>query len=1366
MGISGTILSISLYGDGVPAKTVDLSTATGFGVNIGNSDLTTDDNLRTLTLQDDFQIVGDGASPEVYIETGSLGGGRVIVNTNKSSIYHGGLGGTNEVFTNANGIQLFTPLAASRSITMRADSIIEQGTVNGELYKFYPDPTYIYPSDYLYINGESSTGDLEITWGDETGTGKGSITATSTGDVTIGTNSTAEGTVSVNTSTNGAPALTLLVTPVGEGFNALALQQDNIYLDTETGDPFKVNAPIEFSNIITPPDITVSQNDYNPTDLDDAHALLLTSTANVNITGLVSTGFSLGRQILISNRGTFNITLVNESASSSAANRFSFPGNYTISPKCAVILEYLTGTNRWIIVSGGSPLNVIGSANQVFGINNAGTGYEWKTIQGTVNQVNVTNGVGTYTLSTPQDIHTAATPTFSDLTLTDDLFVTDDATIGTGNSISVINMVATTANTMSLSAIGGLTIGSTSGNLTMNSGAVGGYTIWDVGTSGNLLQMASGNTSGTSTTTNGVRTDYIMNDGSALESGHLISVNRYQSRGVAATIRSGAQMVTRADATWSNTSAPAEFVFSTTPIGGTVLQDRLIINSGGEIDILSNNSLRLFDTDNSNHYRIKSPVNDSLTTNATWILPRIKGTNGQVLKIRGDSLLYWGDDNAGSSVNIFNSDGTQDDADRYFTIDSTRTFAMGQFPNFPASTWGRGFYYDPSAGDGIRILNKDGSNTSRTYVEVDPFGVNIRADYLDADVSTSYFATTENATYTTSVDRTSDTYGLIDIALITNTNEEQVALRPSGKTTTPTVVMYLGDGYVGSQYGEYTSRAWGLQTKISGGGFDWIQVLLPDTGTDTTGNNLNFYNRKYYWSNETPSFTNLDTMVHVWIGNGTNATPDFVEISNIIASAKNIYNSNGTTTQNTRTLNILESLRFVGSADLGVNPYPFQVISTGNEPLIQLWKGNTDSVYLYQSDVEYVYGSTARFILQSQDDLFLDADSVIVQGTESKTKIKRLAGFTSSGTIKYFDGDAANSGDIIVSNGTDWTVGSITANESNVPHTIRITLSAKQDNYNPSGLSLTKSQTIRVKADASFRFITGLEAATRDGVQKTFINDSTNCFGLAKLHTDSDVDNRFNVTRDVIIYPGMSVTMQYDSVSQKWNLISTNQNETTFASYYDVKTQNTGVIISDNFHFDGSTRDGGSITRSSAGNITDSKTGTTNFNTGTSTNAGVACLISYNGIARFNSNEYYLRTYTRVRFEDLSSATEDYDFTFGYGEFSGIDTTADAKKGVYVTYKREENSGGFVLKSHDGTTQTSVNAGSAIAADTWYEIEVIYYPFGEAACFINGVRYSKTNNIPTSGSTSHILMVEKDAGTTSRTAYINTLEERTVVVNE
>lgn len=59
----------------------------------------------------------------------------------------------------------------------------------------------------------------------------------------------------------------------------------------------------------------------------------------------------------------------------------------------------------------------VGSANQVLSMDPYGTDQEWRTVQGTTNQVNVAFAAGTITFSTPQSIHTAAVPTFQGIIL-------------------------------------------------------------------------------------------------------------------------------------------------------------------------------------------------------------------------------------------------------------------------------------------------------------------------------------------------------------------------------------------------------------------------------------------------------------------------------------------------------------------------------------------------------------------------------------------------------------------------------------------------------------------------------------------------------------------------------------------------------------------------------------------------------------------------------------------------------------------------------------------------------------------------------------------------------------------------------------
>ena len=69
------------------------------------------------------------------------------------------------------------------------------------------------------------------------------------------------------------------------------------------------------------------------------------------------------------------------------------------------------------------------------------------TIQGTVNQVNIANdGLGTITLSTPQDIATTSSPTFNNLTLSGDLAVNGGDITTTALTANVFNNSALTLN--------------------------------------------------------------------------------------------------------------------------------------------------------------------------------------------------------------------------------------------------------------------------------------------------------------------------------------------------------------------------------------------------------------------------------------------------------------------------------------------------------------------------------------------------------------------------------------------------------------------------------------------------------------------------------------------------------------------------------------------------------------------------------------------------------------------------------------------------------------------------------------------------------------------------------------------------------
>ncbi|MFH0843176.1 MAG: hypothetical protein V1903_11215, partial [Bacteroidota bacterium] len=106
---------------------------------------------------------------------------------------------------------------------------------------------------------------------------------------------------------------------------------------------------------------------------------------------------------------------------------------------------FIGGTTAW------------GTANQVLGMNAAGTLNEYKTLQGTANRVSVSFAPGLITLSAPQDIHTGANPTFAGLILSSPLAVIyggTGLTSGVSGGIPYFNSTTTMASSALLTANG------------------------------------------------------------------------------------------------------------------------------------------------------------------------------------------------------------------------------------------------------------------------------------------------------------------------------------------------------------------------------------------------------------------------------------------------------------------------------------------------------------------------------------------------------------------------------------------------------------------------------------------------------------------------------------------------------------------------------------------------------------------------------------------------------------------------------------------------------------------------------------------------------------------------------------------------
>ena len=117
------------------------------------------------------------------------------------------------------------------------------------------------------------------------------------------------------------------------------------------------------------------------------------------------------------------------------------------STNCTVVAPAIStrNINTTLPLSGGGDLSAdrtfsigglssLGTANYLLGANSGATGWEYKQLLGTTDQLTVTHGVGSVTLSLPQDIAVTSSPTFNGLALTGNL--TASSTVTTANFIT------------------------------------------------------------------------------------------------------------------------------------------------------------------------------------------------------------------------------------------------------------------------------------------------------------------------------------------------------------------------------------------------------------------------------------------------------------------------------------------------------------------------------------------------------------------------------------------------------------------------------------------------------------------------------------------------------------------------------------------------------------------------------------------------------------------------------------------------------------------------------------------------------------------------------------------------------------------
>lgn len=154
----------------------------------------------------------------------------------------------------------------------------------------------------------------------------------------------------------------------------------------------------------------------------------------------------------------------------------------------------------------------------------------------------------------------------------------------------------------------------------------------------------------------------------------------------------------------------------------------------------------------------------------------------------------------------------------------------------------------------------------------------------------------------------------------------------------------------------------------------------------------------------------------------------------------------------------------------------------------------------------------------------------------------------------------------------------------------------------------------------------------------------------------------------------------------------------------------------------------------------------------TGTTAAGYSVIRHTNNSAFQNNTQTKIFKIRVRLPALSTVTERFTWL---GGFSNAITGAASAQQVQFRYIDTENGGNWTCLSRQNNVETAVNSGVAVAANTWYLLEVRLNTT-EAKFYIDGVLVATiTTNLPTSGGSQYfgwLFGIAKSIGTTTRTA--------------
>ena len=104
---------------------------------------------------------------------------------------------------------------------------------------------------------------------------------------------------------------------------------------------------LALGGVVTPPLLNANTNNYSPTGLSTCNFLRISSTTDINLTGLKAPSPKTNQVIFVSNVGITNILLQNNNNNSLVDNRFYMNNDRLLNPNEGVILMYDSLSSGW-----------------------------------------------------------------------------------------------------------------------------------------------------------------------------------------------------------------------------------------------------------------------------------------------------------------------------------------------------------------------------------------------------------------------------------------------------------------------------------------------------------------------------------------------------------------------------------------------------------------------------------------------------------------------------------------------------------------------------------------------------------------------------------------------------------------------------------------------------------------------------------------------------------------------------------------------------------------------------------------------------------------------------------------------------------